>query len=107
LHISTLLEVLISLFILALMLLGLDAMQLSSLRQAKTAYYFSVATQQLASMAEHVKAQSYPAFKVSPELPQGRAMLTGTYPNYTLSICWKGNPIGQSQCLRQTMALYS
>jgi len=48
----SLIEVLISFLILSAMLLGLDALQVTALRETKNAYYFSVAAQQLNNMVE-------------------------------------------------------
>jgi Tfp pilus assembly protein PilV len=112
----SLIEVLVSFFLLSLMLLGLDAMQITALRQAKTACYFSVATQQLNVMAERldVLKDSDPTEQLTrwnqqnqTVLPQGRGTLSGNYPQFLLSIFWgdkniqkcNQNKIGQSGCL--------
>lgn len=52
----TLLEILISLFLLSLLLLSLNAMQLTAMRKAKAAYHYSVASEQLHSLAERLNA---------------------------------------------------
>lgn len=112
----SLIEILISFFIFSLLLLGLDAMQVTALRQAKANYYFTVATQQAQSMAEYlrvIKEDNWqPQFNLwnkqnKEVLPQGRGMIQGHYPSYTLTIFWgketsltcENNKTGQSGCI--------
>jgi hypothetical protein len=119
---SSLIEIIICLFILSLLLLGLDAMQLTSLREAKAAYYFSVATQQLNAMNErlHVVAEGNYDEQLAlwnrqnqQVLPQGRGTIEGDYPSVNLAIFWGNgnkmaqecnkNKIGQSGCLQMVL----
>jgi prepilin-type N-terminal cleavage/methylation domain-containing protein len=113
----TLLELLISLTILSIALLGLDAAQLTSLHKLKSAYYFSVAAQQLDRM--HAILSVIPDNDLTTALttwnnqnqsvlPQGRGVLENRYPTPVISIFW-GNTsanecvkptIGQSGCLK-------
>lgn len=117
---SSLLEVLISFTLLAIMLLGFDAMQISSLREMKSAYYFSVATQQLNNMTEQLKIlkNHFDGTTIirwnqqnAKLLPQGRGKVTGSYPNFVLSIAWgkksacHENKLGQSGCLHMAVKL--
>jgi hypothetical protein len=113
---SSLFEIIISLFILSLLFLGMDAAQFASLRQAKYAYYVSVATAQLKVMSERLrmlKGQDWHEqithwnAQNTLLLPQGRGELRGHYPAYVLSLFWGSKPpsvcdkqqIGPSGCL--------
>ena len=118
----TLLEVLISLFLLSLLLLGLDAMQLTALHQAKSAYYFSVASEQLHSMRERlqvIKGENVEVWQQAWNeqnrvlLPHGVGKIQGTAPEFVLSIFWGNktsdvcdrNKIGQSGCLTSAIKI--
>jgi hypothetical protein len=99
----TLLEVLVSLVLLMLMLLGFDAMQLSALRSAKSAYYLSVATQQvdvivqrLSVLKELFNGDAIAEWNIENQtvLPNGLGRVDGQFPNYRISINW-----GRSGCL--------
>ena len=113
----TLLEVLISLFILSILLLGLDAMQLAALREAESAYYLSVATQQLNNMLERLQITKNDSLSDQQQqwnqqnqmvLPNGRGVISGEYPHIKLAIYWgdesagacEKDKIGQSGCLQ-------
>lgn len=52
----TLIEVLISILILSLVLLGFDAMELVALQRSRSAFLFNLATEQLHSMQERIQA---------------------------------------------------
>lgn len=116
---SSLIEILVSLFILSLVLLGLDAMQLTALKETKAAYYFSVAAQQLNNVIERLQAlngaDDYEQLAVwnkenQDVLPQGRGVIHNNEGNERneVSIYWgtmteqacHENKIGQSGCLR-------
>lgn len=113
----TLLEVLVTLFILSLLLLALNAMQLTALRNTTSAYYFSVATEQLQSMAERLEAthgnpSSLQLLKWNEQnktiLPEGVGMIREMAPDTALILSWgKINAnecdrtiVGQSGCLQ-------
>ncbi len=113
----TLLEILITLFILSLLLLGLNAMQLTALRKTTAAYYFSVATEQLHSMAERLHATNGSNNMLSQlswneqnkeVLPQGVGTINENTSNATLTLFWgkqhayqcDRTTIGQSGCLQ-------
>jgi prepilin-type N-terminal cleavage/methylation domain-containing protein len=113
----TLLEVLISLFILSLLLLGLDAAETQALRQAKAVYYFNVAREQLNSMVEQLQTTQGAEFanieakwneQNKQILPQGKGQISKQLPQFILSIFWgenidascQRNKIGLSGCLR-------
>ncbi|HLB42192.1 MAG TPA: hypothetical protein VJN02_04970 [Gammaproteobacteria bacterium] len=110
-------EILISLFILSLALLGLDAIHLSTLREVKSAYYFSIAIQQLNNMIERlsianrenlIEEERRWNIQNQHALPQGHGIILASHLNYQLSIFWgknelsicDKNTIGTSGCLR-------
>jgi prepilin-type N-terminal cleavage/methylation domain-containing protein len=94
----TLIEVLLSLFILSLCLLGLDAMQLSALHAAKNAYDFSVAAAQISNMHERMLALNNQSFTQELEkwnqqnhsvLLKGQGWIKGHYPHYHIILSWQ------------------
>lgn len=118
----SLIEILISLFIISIMLFGLDAMQLIALREVKAAYYVTVATEQITSMRErlivarnkNITRQIVIWNKQNNEiLPHGRGAVTGEYPYYEISIYWGNylkqacskNTVGQSGCLHSSLKI--
>ncbi len=89
----TLIEILISLLFLAVMLLGLDAMQLTALKQAKSAYFYSVANQQINNLTERLSLSNNKIIEKEIErwneqnrevLPQGIGKMNGNI----ISIFW-------------------
>jgi hypothetical protein len=112
-----LIEVLMSVFILSCMLIGIDAMQISALREAKSAYYFDVAIQQMQVITERLNVirngrieQTLIAWNQQngQVLPNGRGIVRGNYPLFDISIFWgkpshldtcKNIKIGSSGCL--------
>ncbi|HEX4045762.1 MAG TPA: prepilin-type N-terminal cleavage/methylation domain-containing protein [Gammaproteobacteria bacterium] len=114
----TLIEVLISLFILTFLLLGVHATQLFALQKAKSTYYFSVATQQLHNMMLRLKVMTI-ATDLSTQLthwnqqnqqvlPQGNGTVQCDNATCQLTIFWGGespltcinNQIGSAGCIR-------
>lgn len=113
----SLIEILISIFILSLMLFGWDAMQITALREAKAAYYFSVASQQVRNMVEYLNA--HPDVDYNEQLlrwnkqnaaglPQGRGIIKRRDHAFELAIFWgkseecNKNKVGQSGCIIAT-----
>lgn len=114
---TSLIEVMISLLLLSIFMLGLDAMQLTSLTQARNAYFYSVATQQLNQMAERLLAcqeincDEQAAIwnqQNAQVLPRGRGNISGHYPDYVITLFWgsyhslscEQNKIGQEGCIQ-------
>lgn len=112
----SLVEILISMLLLSLILLGLDGMQIHALQQSRIACISSIAANQLHAMAERLRACSMDEIEDqiliwnqqnNLVLPGGRGKVEGQYPSYTLIIFWgehknnecKKNQIGQSGCL--------
>lgn len=104
---TTFIEVLISLFIISFILLGMVALQLVSLQKSKSAYYFSVAAEQMISMKERIYSMSEPEIdnqfliwnKQNQDLlPQGRGVISGRFPTYLISIFW-GNT-NETECIK-------
>lgn len=118
----TLIEVLVSLLLLALMLLGFEAMQIYSLRETRAAFYFAVATNQLTAMVERLRAlKEYEGLDKQISiwnsqnqeiLPQGLGVVSGIYPSYTITIYWgkqqdecKQMQLGRVGCLSKKINL--
>ncbi len=117
----SLIEILISLLLIALLLFGFDAVQVIALRQATVAYEVTVAMQQLNNMVERltVTQQIDHAMLASWNqqnhllLGQGAGHVMGYYPNFSLSLGWgasqqhlcQQNKIGRSGCLRIDVSL--
>jgi len=118
----TLIEVLISLILLSLLLLGFDAMEIDSLRSTRAAYYFYLATQQLIAMTDRLRAlganqslnEQVAIWNLQNQdlLPAGRGTVSGSYPSYILAVYWgkflqecKQIKLGQSGCVQQRLQL--
>lgn len=118
----SLIEVLISLLLLSLILLGFDAMEIFALRENRAAYYFSVATNQLNSMIERLSAlnsrdgldQQVVIWNQQNQdvLPSGIGVVAGSYPRYTITIYWgeaqracEKMRLGESGCLREEISI--
>src|SRR5690349_7549568 len=91
----SLVEVLISLFIFSLILLGFDAMELIALRESRSAYYFSMAAMQVQSMAEKLHAVGEVSDWIESwnqqnqeMLPHGKGEVIGAYPIYEIILHW-------------------
>lgn len=105
----------ISLFILSILFLGLDAANLAALHEAEALYYFNVATQQMNNLVErlsiaypHDLPQQISLWNVQNQqtLPQGHGKLLVNNLNYQIEIKWGKNEsplcnkIGKSGCLQ-------
>lgn len=100
-------EVLVSLLILSMMLLGLDASEYFAVRENRNAYFFSIATLQLQSMVERLKTLGTATGldnqiliwnnQNQTVLPQGRGYISGQFPTYTITLFW-GNENGSAIC---------
>ncbi len=118
----SLIELVVSLFILSILLLGLDAVQITSLHEAKKVYFFSVAAQQLSQMAERLmacKGNNMDAQLTiwnrqnARVLPQGRGIVSGSHPDYVITIFWgkagelkcHQNKIGPEGCLKLAVTI--
>jgi hypothetical protein len=109
----TLFEVLVSLFILSLMLLGLDVMELSAWHLSQQSYFEGLAYQELHNMEERLRMAGsfYPIDSLVREwnrenqqvLPQGRGLVSGSYPEYTLLLYWGGE---QAEVCGRTKGAY-
>jgi prepilin-type N-terminal cleavage/methylation domain-containing protein len=111
----SLIEVLIALVLLSIVLIGLDASELSSLRESKYSYYYSVAVNQLQSIQQQILVYKDSTQDISANwnnqnklvLLYGRGVISGSYPDYKISIFWGDTTlqscekiqIGQSGCI--------
>lgn len=112
----TLLEVLISLFLLSLILLGTSAMQFVAQREARSAFYLAVAMEQISSMqswllvakndllVEQIDKWNRQNRQV---LPNGYGTVFGDYPHYQINLFWgkqekecNKSKVGLSGCLQ-------
>lgn len=111
-------EIVVSIVLLSLLVLGTSAVQYVALRDTKTAYYVSVAHTQLNNMAERIKLglkNDIDAELTSwndqnqTMLPQGKGTISRDGSIYVLSLFWGNqqnvdecyqNQIGPSGCLR-------
>src|ERR1700733_14851654 len=93
----SLIELVISLMLISTLLLGMDAMQIASLQQLKSAYYFAVAQQQMSVITARFKVSQKHRLQESLNrwneqngkvLPQGRGIITGDYPHYRAILFW-------------------
>lgn len=94
----SLIEVLISLLLLSIVLLGLDGMEIYALRENRDAYYFSQAENQLQSMIERLRVAG-PYSDLNQQikiwnqqnlavLPQGKGYVKRNFPTYNVTIFW-------------------
>lgn len=118
----TLLEVLISLMLFSLLLLGFEEMQIVTLQDTRAANYFYLASQQLHVITERLYLLSSDnglTEQISQwnkqnkdVLPAGKGVVLGHYPNYKIIIYW-GNfnkkcdmiDLGQTGCLSKNIHL--
>jgi Tfp pilus assembly protein PilV len=110
----TFIEILISFMLLSLLFIGIDATQLTSLRQAETAYDFSAAVNQienLTSQLANASPQTIAAWNLqnAQVLPNGN----GTFNNNKISVYWGEHntstceqiQLGQSGCVFENINL--
>jgi prepilin-type N-terminal cleavage/methylation domain-containing protein len=94
----TLLEVLVSLLLLSIMLLGLDVLEVYVLHKNLNTYYANMALQQLHNLEQRLKMVGAQAgveeqlalweAENQAVLPLGRAVVSGSYPGYTVTLFW-------------------
>ncbi len=111
----TLFEVLISLILLSLALLGLDGMELSALRLNHRAYFSALAEQQVHNLEERLRlvgageglGQQVAAWNQenSRILPRGSGRVSGHYPEYQIALFWGEKREEQGECLSETFIL--
>ena len=93
----SLIEILISFLLLSMILLGLDAIQIYTLRKAHSVYFLSLATIQLNNLSERLQASNgrdlnslWVSWNKENQaiLPQGTGMIQGNFPHYVATIFW-------------------
>lgn len=103
----TFLEVLISLVLLSITLLGLDAMEVYSLRSLRATYFVHLALLQLQNMYDRLLVAK-PYHEISQQviawnkenqalLPEGKGYVEGYASSYTIHIAWGGEVIPCAQ----------
>ncbi len=109
----TFIEILISFMLLSLLLIAIDATQLTSLRQAEAAYDFSVAVNQIENLknqlTDHTSPQTLAAWNCqnAQALPAGK----GTFINNIITVYWGDTnastcekiQLGHSGCVFETI----
>lgn len=115
-------EVLISLLLISLIFFVLDGAQFYVMKEAKAAYFFGMAINQINNAAERLTAlKEYEGLdeqlirwnaENQTVLPDGFGTISGHYPNYLISIYWgtlshdcAKQKIGLSGCLRRKIQL--
>lgn len=93
-------EVLVSLLLLSMVLLGADVMQVALLRESRESYFCEIAHNQLQLMSDqlHVSAKKTDLKEQITEwnrvnamlLPQGAGDVSGVFPVVTVTIYWEG-----------------
>jgi Tfp pilus assembly protein PilV len=105
---SSFVELIISMLLMSIMLLGLDAMQVASLRESQAIYYVNTAIQQIHSFNAANKVNTNEWNRINAELlPQGRGMIKDRgvavfWGNVSDTLC-AVNQIGQSGCIKLPM----
>jgi prepilin-type N-terminal cleavage/methylation domain-containing protein len=97
-HGFTLLEILVSLFLLSITLLAVNAAQITSLQQSRGLYYFQQASILADNMAEYLSAhhgninnyQQTWNDDINLILPDAAGQLSGQFPAYRITINWGG-----------------
>lgn len=96
-HGFSLIEILISLFILAIILLGYDAMLMMAARYNRSAYFYTIATWQLFSLNERLRAvghgHDYAQMVIWQQqnqrlFPSVHERITGKFPLYQIRLQW-------------------
>lgn len=110
----SLLEVLISISLISILLLGMDALEIHALKTTRAAYYFDIAALQLIQFSERVESTDGRDLMRQLEnwneqnkkiLPNGHGEIEGSFPNYKITIFWGDenncdkNKIGTSGCV--------
>lgn len=115
-------EILITLFLFSVFMLGFSAMQITSLRDTKSAYYFAMATAQLDVMLKrlyllkgHYSDEQITLWnqKNHDVLPQGRGVITKQPSKIIVSIFWGNaqgetcykNKVGESGCVSVSLKI--
>lgn len=118
----SLIEVLVSLLLLSLILMGFDAFCLSSVRGLREDYYFTQASNQVSMMSERLRAlDAADGMHEQIEqwnkenatvLPLGKGEVSGSYPNYVITVYWGEKQsectnmrIGGAGCIREKLYL--
>jgi type IV pilus assembly protein PilV len=112
----TLIEVLISLFILSFILLGFGAMFLQTERNTYANYLYSIASQQIITMIERLHAlgdadgldNQIAIWNTQNKLllPKSEGMVEGSYPSYTVTIYWGKKSFNcEVNCIRKAVTV--
>lgn len=118
----SLIEVLVSLLLISLILFGLDATELYALKEAKIAWFYSVAANQISNARERLAAlksdegieNELAEWNLENQivLPLGSGNITGSFPNYRIIIHWGNHSescnkqqLGSSGCLVEKISL--
>lgn len=101
------LEIIISLLLLSMLLLGFDASQMVNMQVSEANYYFFVADQALESIAQHIRAYPNQHYQIllnqwrqelKEALPQGEISIQENKDGLTIRIKW-----GNASCKKIEM----
>jgi prepilin-type N-terminal cleavage/methylation domain-containing protein len=109
----TLIEILISLAIISIMLLGMDTLHLATLNTAQQHYSRCIASQQVRNLRvyllrEHaLSAQTLASWNAqnAKVLPQGEGRVSGNYPHYSVDIKWGSSRGGKAGWLHSEVTV--
>lgn len=94
----SLLEIMISLFLLSIVLLGVDAAEVLLMRESRGIYYFNQASVMAANMSEYLVAHNGDAsgyehkwqLKIAEILPISAGYVSGVKSSYVVKVWWGG-----------------
>ncbi len=118
----SLLEILISLLLISLILLGMDAIQWVALQKVKTVYFFQSAYNQINNAVERLRAlhtdddlpRLLSQWNAENQLllPAGFGTIAGQFPNYQITVYWgsishdcKNIIVGEVGCFMENIQL--
>lgn len=110
----TYIELITSILLLSLILLGVDAMAIVALRQTTQAWNHAVAINQAINMQERLHAFGNAELtnqvrqwnvENSRLLPQGKGMVRGQYPDFSIQISWKNHDSEKTENIEEKVSV--
>lgn len=96
----SLIEILMAMMFISLALLGMDAMELSSLCDIHHAYFYEIAVRQIQTIKEIISSEAEYDASIFEQwqqqnknsLPQGNGAIHVHFPFYQINLCWGKKP---------------